>query len=329
MDIVIKYPYYLLVIIALPLCIWIVKRFQKQSTLVYPLLSHISMLRLRNVGVKNRLGVFLRFLVLTGLLLALAQPMGSEREVDYEAKGIDIILTIDISGSMRAEDFQPDDRLTVAKEEARRFVDNRKSDRIGLVIFAARSYTQCPLTLDYDILNDFLERVETGMIKDGTAIGLALANSVNRLLESKSKTKVIILLTDGENNVGQIDPFTAAEIARTMGIRVYTIGVGRGGLVPYPVEDPVFGKIYKNIQLDVDEKTLKEIARITDGLYFRARDRTGLRKIYETIDKLEKTEIKVSEYVHYTQLYQYPLLAALILLLLELFVNYRFRMKIP
>jgi Ca-activated chloride channel homolog len=329
MNIIIRYPYFLIAIVAVPVFMWIFKKLHKKSTIAYPLTQYIAKSGFSNTHVRDFITPFLRFLAFSLILVALAQPLGSETEVDYETKGVDIIIALDISGSMRAEDFQPDNRLKVAKEEAERFIANRKHDRIGLVVFAGKSFTQCPLTLDYDILLDLLHQVAIGNIVDGTAIGMAIGNSVNRLTESEAKSKIIILLSDGENNAGQIDPFTAAEIAKTMGIRIYTIGVGRGGLVPYPMDDPVFGRIYKNIELDVDEETLKAIASTTKGLYFRARDRKGLREIYETIDGLEKTEIKVKEYVNYEQLYHYPLLGALIFLLLEILVSNTVRLKIP
>ncbi|MFC1808996.1 VWA domain-containing protein [Candidatus Omnitrophota bacterium] len=329
MNIIVRYPYYLLGILLLPFFMWLIARLHKKSSYAYPLAGFLSTKKFKDVGVKNHLTPFLRFLSFSLMLIALAQPLGSETEVDYETKGVDIILALDISGSMRAEDFQPDNRLTVAKQEARRFINNRKHDRIGLVVFAGKSFTQCPLTLDYEVLLELLDQVKIGHVVDGTAIGLAIGNAVNRLIESEAKSKLIILLTDGENNAGQIDPFTASEIAKTMGIRIYTIGVGRGGLVPYPADDPFFGRIYKNIRLDVDEKTLRTIASMTKGLYFRARDRKGLREIYDTIDELEKTEIKVKEYVNYQQLYQYPLMAGFIVLLLELLVTYSVRLKIP
>ncbi|MBN1492958.1 MAG: VWA domain-containing protein [Candidatus Omnitrophica bacterium] len=329
MNIIIRYPYFLIAIAAVPVFIVIVRLLRTKSSFAYPLTGYFKHHKFKDINVRNFVTPFLRFCAFSLILVALSQPLGSETEIDYESKGVDIILALDISGSMRAEDFQPDDRLKVAKEEARRFIQNRKHDRIGLVVFAGKSYTQCPLTLDYDILLDFLDQVQIGNIVDGTAIGLAIGNAVNRLLESEAKSKIIILLTDGENNAGQIDPYTAAEIARTMNIRIYTIGVGRGGLVPYPVDDPVFGRIYKNIRLDVDEETLRAIASATKGLYFRARDRKGLREIYDTIDELEKTEIKVKEYVNYQQLYQYPLLAALVFLLLEILIANTVKLKIP
>lgn len=329
MHFMFRYPMVLWGIAAVPVIVWIIHRFRKESSVVHPYTHAMKEYAVTAHGGQSKVLPFLRTLVLSLILVALAQPLGSEREVDYSTEGVDIILALDISGSMRAEDFQPDNRLSVAKEEAERFIRNRKTDRIGLVVFASKSYTQCPLTTDYDILIELLRRVQTGLIKDGTAIGLAIANAANRLTASDAKSKVIILLTDGENNSGQIDPFTAAEMAKTLGIRIYTIGVGRGGLVPYPVIDPVFGKVYRNIKLDVDEEALKEIARITGGLYFRARDRKGLREIYDTIDGLEKTKISVTEYINYEQLFQYPLLFAFIIFLLELFLRYTMYLRVP
>lgn len=329
MKIIFQYPYYLIGILVVPFIMWVVMRVRKESSLLYSMTSQLILHNSKHVRKQNMFVHFLRFCAFLCILCALAQPLGSEGGMEYETKGIDIVLAIDISGSMRAEDFQPDNRLIVAKDEARRFILNRTSDRIGLVVFAQKSYTQCPLTLDYGILSDLLQRVEIGLVRDGTAIGLAIANAVNRLRQSEAKSKVIILLTDGENNSGQIDPLTAAEIAHTFNIKIYTIGVGRGGLVPYPIDDPVFGKVYKNVELNVDEVTLKEIARITEGQYFRARDRSGLREIYEQIDQMEKTDIKVHEYVNYKQLFQYPLCLAFLFLLAEIIFAYWFTLKIP
>jgi Ca-activated chloride channel family protein len=271
----------------------------------------------------------LKLLGLTLLIIALARPRSSSVSIETETEGIDIILTLDISGSMKAEDFQPKNRLNVAKEVIKEFISGRTSDRIGLVVFAKESFTQCPLTLDYNILLGFLDQVTFGMVEDGTAIGMALANSCNRLKDSPSKSKVIILLTDGVNNAGEIDPVTAAEIAKTLNIRVYAVGAGRPGPAPYPVDDPIFGRRYVNVENEIDEESLKKIASITGGRYYRAVDEAGLRNIYEEISSLEKTEIKTKQYLQFQEFYLYFLACGLGLILVEIVLSQtRFR-KLP
>jgi Ca-activated chloride channel family protein len=234
-----------------------------------------------------------------------------------------------VSGSMKAEDFSPYNRLYVAKEEIAKFIDRRTNDRIGLVVFAASSFTQCPLTLDYGALKSFLDQVDFGMIDDGTAIGLALANSINRLRDSDAKSKVIILLTDGNNNVWEIDPITAANIAKTMGVKIYTIGAGKPGNVMQPVYDPIFGKRYVYSPNEIDEESLQKIADITGGKYFRARSEKELDQIYSDIDQLEKTKIKVHEYIQYKELFFNFLVVGFALLLIEMFLSQTYLRKIP
>jgi len=271
----------------------------------------------------------LRILALVLLIVALARPQESSVNIESETEGIDIILTLDISGSMKAEDFKPQNRLYVAKQVIKDFISKRKSDRIGLVVFAKESFTQCPLTLDYNILLRFLDDVNFGMVEDGTAIGMAIANSCNRLRNSPAKSKVIILLTDGVNNAGEINPVTAAEIAKTLGIRIYSIGVGKPGPAPYPVDDPIFGRRYVQIENEIDEASLRKIADLTGGRYYRAKDEKGLKEIYDEISSLERTKIKTKQFVNYRELYLYFLAAALGLILIEVVLSQtRFR-KIP
>ncbi|OGW68996.1 MAG: hypothetical protein A2036_01985 [Omnitrophica bacterium GWA2_50_21] len=271
----------------------------------------------------------LRVLAFVCLVLALARPQSVSSEREYDTEGIDIIIALDISGSMQAMDFQPANRLEVAKEEAKRFIRGRQHDRIGLVVFASQSYTQCPLTLDYDILVRLVDEVEMGLIKDGTAIGLAIANSVNRLRDSAAKSKIVILITDGANNSGNIDPITATELAKSFGIKIYAVGVGKDGMVPFPVDDPLFGRRYVQAQVEMDEPSLREIAAKTGGLYFRARDQKSLAEIYRTIDKLEKSKVKVKEYSTYDELFPYFLIPGLAFLLLGLFLENTIWVKIP
>jgi Ca-activated chloride channel family protein len=230
------------------------------------------------------------------LTVALARPQKGLRENELSGRGVDIVLALDVSTSMRAEDFQPDHRLYVAKSVAQTFIATRPYDRIGLVIFAGTAVTQCPLTLNHAVLSDLLQRVDFGMVEDGTAIGMGLSTALNRLRQSRAKSKVVILLTDGDNNRGSIDPQTAAELARALGVRVYTIGVGTSGIAPFPVEDPVFGRRYDMVPVRIDEATLRAIASRTGGRYFRAKDSQALAAIYRQIDQMEKSDLTSAAY---------------------------------
>jgi Ca-activated chloride channel family protein len=258
-----------------------------------------------------------RLLALGLLTVAVARPQWGFTETDITTEGVDIVITLDVSGSMAAEDFRPKNRLFVAKEVVRSFIEGRESDRIGLVVFSAESFTKCPLTLDYGILLRQLEDARLGTIRDGTAIGTALATSVNRLKVSKARSKVLILITDGVNNTGEIDPQTAAEIARAMKIKIYAVGVGRRGVAPFPVDDGFGGKRYVSMQVEIDEAGLQKISATTEGRYFRAEDPDSLKEIFRTIDRLEKTEIKAKSFTHYNELFGWFAWAALALLLLE------------
>lgn len=236
------------------------------------------------------------------LIVALARPQERLTTVERNAEGIDIVLVLDMSTSMLAEDLKPN-RFEAARNVAKNFIDGRNSDRIGLVTFAMKSFTVVPPTLDYRLLKDLIDELEMGMIEDGTAIGMGIATAVNRLKESKAKSKVIILLTDGENNAGEIDPVTAADLAKTFDIKIYTIGAGTRGTAPYPIQDPIFGRRYQNIQVNIDEEMLAKVAKLTDGAYFRATDTEQLKKIYEQIDQLEKSEVEELIYTDYKDLY--------------------------
>jgi len=271
----------------------------------------------------------LRALAVLALFVALARPRAGTEYQEVRSEGVDIILALDVSSSMQAEDFKPHNRLYVAKEEIKKFIENRVNDRIGLVVFARYSFTQCPLTTDYRVLLRFVDEVNFGMVEDGTAIGMALANSVNRLRESEAKSKVIILLTDGENNAGEIDPVTAANLAHTMGVKIYTIGAGGTGNAMYPYQDPIFGKRYVYQPTKIDETTLKEIAERTQGKYFRARSGKELEEIYGIIDEMEKTEIEVAEHVRYTELFYYLLHLGFGLMALELLLGQSVLRKLP
>ena len=245
----------------------------------------------------------------TLLILALARPQTGASRSEVKSEGIDIVLCLDVSGSMRAEDMGPGNRLQVVKEVAKKFVEGRPGDRIGLVVFSGGAYTQCPLTLDHGIVTSLIDQIDFGTVADGTAIGMGLATSVNRLREAKGKSKVVILLTDGQNNAGEIDPATAAKAAHALGVRVYTIGAGSKGAARIPVDDPVFGRRYVTIDASIDENTLQNIAKETSGRYFRATTAEALEKIYGEIDHMERSEASTVEYVDYNE--KGPILALL------------------
>jgi Ca-activated chloride channel family protein len=255
------------------------------------------------------------------LILGLTRPQLGRAATQVRAEGIDIMLAVDLSGSMLAEDFQLDgdraNRLEAVKRVVKEFLAKRPNDRVGLVLFAARPYTQAPLTLDHGWLLTNLERAQIGMIEDGTAIGSALATAVGRLESSEAKSKIVILLTDGQSNAGKVPPLTAAESAKALGYRVYTIGAGTRGTAPYPQVDPFGRKVYVNMPVDVDEDTLKAIAETTGGKYFRATDTDSLRRIYDDIDKLETTSEEGLQYLDYDELYVWLVVAALLLLVGE------------
>ncbi len=265
--------------------------------------------RLRHVPIA------LRLIAIAIFIIALARPQSISDKQNISTEGIDIVLELDLSGSMLAEDFNPN-RIEAAKQVASEFIDGRTNDRIGLVVFSAVSFTQCPLTTDYAVLKSLLREVNNGMIADGTAIGLAIANGVNRLKDSKAKSKVMILLTDGVNNLGEIDPITAARIAATYNIRIYTVGVGAQGEAPYPVQTQ-FGIRRQLIPVDLDEKGLTQVAEMTGGKYFRATDNRTLKAIYKEIDQLEKTKIEVTAYKRYSELFSGWLLVGLLAVALE------------
>lgn len=261
-------------------------------------------------------------------IVALARPQGIEENSRTNTEGIDIMLSIDVSGSMLARDFKPD-RISAAKEVAGSFIADRYGDRIGLVAFAGEAFTQSPLTTDQSTLQTLLSRIRSGLIEDGTAIGNGLATAINRLRESDAKSKVIILLTDGVNNRGEIAPLTAAEIAKAQGIRVYTIGVGTRGMAPYPALDMFGNMTFVQQKVEIDEKTLGEIAKMTGGQYFRATDKTKLKAIYDEINQLEKSKVEVFQHITYHELFLAWLLAAIALLMAEFLLSNLVLKRIP
>lgn len=261
----------------------------------------------------------LRIAALTLIIVAIARPRSSTQMERVDTEGIDIVFAMDVSTSMLARDFQPD-RLSAAKDIAIEFIAQRPSDRMGIVVFAGESYTQCPLTTDRATLINLMKEVQTDLIEDGTAIGNGLATAVARMKDSDAKSRVVILLTDGVNNMGEIDPGMAAEIAKTYGIRVYTIGVGANGEAPYPVQTP-WGIELRNFPVEIDEPLLKDIASATGGRYFRATDNTKLSEIYAEIGQMEKTRTTVDSFPVYKDLYKNYALAALLCLLLEMLLR--------
>ena len=270
----------------------------------------------------------LRLAVITLLIVVLARPQSSNQWEQVTTEGIDVVMCLDVSGSMRAMDFKPN-RLEASKNVGIEFVNARQNDRFGLVVFAGESFTQCPMTTDRAVVINFMKEIDFGVIEDGTAIGMGLATAVNRIKDSKAKSKVIILLTDGVNNRGDVGPVTAAELAAGFGIRVYTIGVGSQGNAPMPVQD-MFGRtIMQNMPVEIDEDVLKVIAKTTDGSYFRATDNNKLREIYQEIDQLEKTRLDVKQFSKKKEEYFPFLLAALLILLTEILLRYTLFRTIP
>ncbi|WP_321517190.1 VWA domain-containing protein [uncultured Bacteroides sp.] len=269
----------------------------------------------------------LRVIAFVMIILILARPQTTNNWQNTETEGIDIMLALDISTSMLAEDLKPN-RMEAAKDVATEFINGRPNDNIGMTLFAAESFTQCPLTVDHGVLLNLFQNVKCGIIEDGTAVGMGIANAVSRLKDSKAKSKVIILLTDGSNNKGDISPLTAAEIAKSFGIRVYTIGVGTNGLAPYPYPT-ASGVQYINMPVEIDESTLKQIAETTDGEYFRATSTSKLKEVYQEIDKLEKTKLNVKAFSKRQENYQPFALILLICILSEVLLRNSILKKIP
>lgn len=320
---------WLLVVVPLVIAYYVWRAMQGGASIV---ISTTDSLRTAPRTVRyylRHLPIVLRIAALVLIIVASARPQSVEYETKTETEGIDIVLAVDISTSMLARDFQPD-RLTAAKEVASQFVVNRQGDRMGLVVFAGEAFTQTPLTTDQSSLQTLLGRLRSGVVEDGTAIGNGLATAVNRLRESDSKSKVIILLTDGVNNRGQITPLTAADIAKDLKIKVYTIGVGRNGTAPYPVFDERGREVYTvDMKVEIDEKMLREIAERTGGEYFRATDKLSLERIYEQIDSMEKSKVEKFDITHVHEEFLLYVLAAIALLVVEFVVKYIILKRIP
>lgn len=324
------HPEYLyLSLLIIPLIVWYMLRLSKTQA-SFKLASTNAFGGMKpDVRVYMRhLPFALRMITIALIIVIIARPQSVNSWEETETQGIDIVLALDVSGSMLAQDLQPD-RLQAVKKVASEFITDRPNDNIGLVIFAGESFTQCPLTTDHKILLNLLNEIEFGMIEDGTAIGLGLATSVNRLKESESESRIVILLTDGTNNSGQIAPLTAADLARSYGIRVYTVGAGTKGMALTPVPSPYGGVRMQNMQVDIDEKTLTEIAAMTGGQYFRAQDTEGLRQVYDEIDEMEKYLISVQNVTRRKELFLPFALAALGLILLELLLRRTWLRSVP
>jgi Ca-activated chloride channel family protein len=311
-------PLYLYILAVIPAMIafYVIKQQKTSASLRMPGLQPFATAGMTFRHYLRHILFALRIIALILLIIVLARPQATDKFQNTSTEGIDIVLTLDISGSMLARDFRPD-RLEASKNVATEFISGRPYDRIGLVVFSGESFTQCPLTTDHAVLVNLLREIQSGMIEDGTAIGMGLATAVNRIKDSEAKSKVIILLTDGVNNRGEIAPATAAGIAKTYGIRVYTIGVGTQGMAPYPVKTP-YGIQYQDMPVEIDEAILREISQTTGGKYFRATDNDKLVQVYNEIDKLEKSKIDVKQFSRKDEKYFIPALIAFCLLVIEI-----------
>jgi Ca-activated chloride channel family protein len=317
-----KNPVILWGLLIIPVVFYLIYMGEQRRTLSTPFFSlfprrktfRIKLLFLSKIIISLALGLF---------FVALARPQKGFIEEILETEGIDIVLSLDISSSMKAEDFG------AAKIVAKEFISGRKTDKIGLVVFSRKAVTQSPLTIDYSILHNFIDTIEIGMIPDGTAIGNAIAESSKRLTGGREKSKVLILLTDGINNSGEIDPMTAARAAHALNVKIYTIGVGSMGSAPYPVQDQVFGKRYVSVPVQIDEEVLKSIALITGGKYFRATDTQKLEEIYREIDLLEKSKIEIKQYKKTRERFPFPLFTGIVLFCIYLFLSRSVLRTIP
>lgn len=325
-----EHPWFFLLMLIIPFMIWhYLKNFSSMG-------ANISVPNVHTLKGKGSVKAFLykwlpilRWLAIACLITALAKPQLTLKEEEVTAEGIDIMLAMDLSSSMLARDFNPD-RLAVTKLVANQFVDKREHDRLGLAVFSGESFTQCPLTTDHKILKEFISQLEVGLLQDGTAIGMGLAASVNRLKESKAKSKVVILLTDGVNNAGYINPMQAAEIAKQVDVKVYTIGVGTSGTALMPRGRRRDGKYnYKEVNVQIDEDLLKQISDLTGGRYYRADSQSALQNIYSEIDRLEKTEIEVNVFKRYSQEFRRFLMLGLIFLGLEWIMKFLVLRVVP
>ena len=326
-------PWWLGLLVVLPFVLRTARRPLRRAAVRFPSLAILRAVAPRGAGQRRLVLLALRAAALIAIVLALTRPQAGSAATKIHREGVDVMLAVDISGSMLAEDFTVEDeranRVEAVKSVVKEFVAARPEDRIGLVLFAARPYTQCPLTLDHGWLLQNLDRAEVGMIEDGTAVGSALATAVNRLRPSTAKSKFVVLLTDGQSNAGKITPQTAADAAAALAIKVYTVGAGTRGTAPYPTQDLFGNKVYRPMQVDIDEATLQKIATTTHARYFRATDTPTLREIYAEIDRSEKTEFEAPQYLDYRELYPWLLWPALALLLIEIGLGETVLRKLP
>jgi Ca-activated chloride channel homolog len=327
----ILHPWLLLGLLIIPAYLYYEWKIGFKRRIFLPF-SRLSMIRkiAKKENLWKYIQIVLNCLIILSLVLSLVRPRLGFKSSEVQGKGIDIVIALDVSGSMQAVDFKPTNRLEAAKAVARDFITNRQNDRIGLVVFSEYALTQCPLTLDYNILLQLLDNIKINQDASSTAIGMGLATAVARLKNSEAKSKVIILITDGMNNTGEIDPFTAADLAKTYNIRVYPIGVGSKGMVDFPVDDPNFGRRYVKVQIDMDMATLDHIASITGtGHASLATNTNELGEIVKNIDTLEKTKYKVNNYYSYREMFSYLLGLAMLLMLIQFMITYIWRRELP
>lgn len=323
MNITFAHPYLLLLLLVIPLMtVWYLLRYRKQKPALQ--FSNITLFKGIHKTFRQRaypILFILRMVTVGAIIIALARPQSKLSRQEMTVEGIDIVMAMDVSGSMLAEDFSPN-RLEAAKKVASDFINGRKNDRIGLVVFSGEAFTQVPLTIDHNVLHKQLFSLKSGMVKDGTALGDGLATAINRIKDSKAKSKVIILLTDGINNQGAIDPQSAAEIAALYNIRLYTIGVGTHGRAPYPFRDPLGRVVYQNVPVELDEQLLTRMAQsTTDGQYFRATNKKSLENIFKQIDEMEKSKVDVTQYAQTKDEYLGWLILAAVALLIEILLG--------
>jgi Ca-activated chloride channel family protein len=308
-------PYVLLLLLLIPIW-WLWRRGRRAPAIVFSRADVLARGRRGGAFTRRLLGA-LRILLLAGLIVALARPRSGAHTDNVDSEGINIVIAIDLSSSMLSEDFQPQNRLEVAKDKVKQFILGRHSDRIGLVAFAGEALTQVPLTVDYPVLLAAVDNLQAGQLEDGTAIGTAIATAANRLRSAPGHSRVLILLTDGENNRGAIDPRTAAQAAAAVGVKIYTIGAGTIGMAPVPVGRGLMGMRYEYRPVEIDEGLLRDVASSTGGRYFRAIDAAALQRIYQQIDQLEQEPVRAHTYVRYTEEYRWPLAVALLAIALE------------
>ena len=316
-------PWVLVLAVLIPLAFWWQKQWgnRREGTIQLSSVQVVKNVTGLSGEWKLKLARTIQMIVFSLLIMAMARPRAVRDLTETSVNVVDINLVLDISSSMRAEDFKPN-RLEAAKATARKFIEDREGDRIGLLVFAGESYIQCPLTIDYDVLLDLLDQVEiVDEAHDGTAIGMAIAHGINRLRSSDAKSRIMVLLSDGSNNAGELDPITAAGFAAEYDIKIYAIGVGSRGKAPFPVDDPVFGKRYVQVDVEMDEKTLQQLAETTNGQYFRATDEERLSEIYDEINSLERSEISVKQFREYKELFGWMLIPSVVIMLSMMFVN--------